>query len=78
MTGVWRSLDAGQTWSLVLRNPWVLTGPPEVPATNGCSVGCTDLALRTDTNPDVLWAAFGSQEKDGLFRSDDGGDTWTE
>ena len=76
MTGVWRSLDAGDTWSVVLRNPSMLADPPGVPETNGCSVGCTDLAVRTDTAPDVLWAAFGSFGKDGLYRSDDGGSTW--
>ncbi|MBN2559936.1 MAG: hypothetical protein JXQ75_03275 [Phycisphaerae bacterium] len=71
--GVWRSLDSGQTWSAVLRNPHYQGG---VPATNGCMVGCTDLAVRTDRNPDVLFAAFGSFESDGLYRSDDGGDSW--
>jgi photosystem II stability/assembly factor-like uncharacterized protein len=73
--GVWRSLDAGGSWSVVLRNPRYLAGSP---STNGCNVGCTDLAVRQDRNPDVLFAAFGSFEKDGLFRSDDGGDTWLE
>ncbi len=76
MFGVWRSLDAGASWSVVLRNPWALTDPPAVPESNGCSVGCTDLAVRSDLNPDVLLAAFGSFQKDGLFRSVDGGDTW--
>jgi photosystem II stability/assembly factor-like uncharacterized protein len=73
--GVWRSLDSGQTWSAVLSNPRYHTG---VPATNGCTLGCTDLAIRTDRNPDMLFAAFGSFEKDGLYRSNDGGDSWTE
>lgn len=76
MSGIWRSLDAGQTWSVVLRNPWVLSGPAGVPASNGCSVGCTDLAVRSDSSPDVLFAAFGSFSPDGLFRSDDGGSSW--
>jgi photosystem II stability/assembly factor-like uncharacterized protein len=73
--GVWRSLDAGDNWSVVLSNPRYIGGTP---ATNGCGIGCTDLAIRRDQNPDVLFAAFGSYEKDGLFRSDDGGDTWLE
>lgn len=68
--GVWRSLNAGQTWSVVLSNPRYLATPP---STNGCNVGCTDLAVRTDRNPDVLFAAFGSFENDGLYRTDDGG-----
>ncbi len=73
--GVWRSLDAGLSWSVVLSNPRYLAGTP---SSNGSDVGCTDLAVRGDRNPDVLFAAFGSFEKDGLFRSDDGGDTWLE
>jgi hypothetical protein len=73
--GVLRSLDSGQAWSVVLSNPRYLSQPP---TTNGCNVGCTDLAIRQDRNPDVLFAAFGSFEKDGLYRSVDGGDTWVE
>ncbi|MCP3902593.1 MAG: hypothetical protein GY715_03070 [Planctomycetes bacterium] len=71
--GVWRSLDAGLTWSLMLANPSYATGPF---TSNGSNVGCTDLAIREDADPDVLWAAFGSQVDDGLFRSDDGGRNW--
>ena len=78
MFGVWRSLDAGLTWDVVLRNPWALADPPSVQATNGCSVGCTDIVIRPDQNPDIVWAAFGSSSKDGLYRSNDGGDTWVE
>ena len=76
MFGVWRSLDAGQTWSVVLRNPWAIAQPASVQETLGCSVGCSDLAVRTDRNPDVLFATFGNFYKDGLYRSDDAGDTW--
>ena len=72
-SGVWRSLDAGGTWSIVLSNPFEITTPP---TTNGCLVGCTDLAIRSDRNPDVLFAAFGSFVRDGLYRSDNGGQSW--
>jgi len=71
--GVWRSTDAGTSWTLVLANPTYVTGPSQ---TLGSSVGCTDIAVRTDRDPDVLFAAFGSFDSDGLFRSDDGGQTW--
>lgn len=72
-SGVWRSLDAGQTWSIRLANPNVAVGPA---LTNGCTVGCTDLVVRNDRDPDVIFAAFGSFQRDGLYRSDDGGDSW--
>lgn len=73
--GVFRSTDAGTSWEIVLANPWYNATPP---MTNGCTLGCLDVAVRSDRNPDVLFASFGSFGKDGLFRSDDGGDTWTE
>ena len=72
-TGVWRSLDAGATWSVVLSNPQYLA---TLPASNGSLVGCTDLAIRADRTPDVVFAAFGTFEADGLFRTLDGGTTW--
>ena len=74
-TGVWRTTDAGDTWDLVLANPdrIVSTGVQE---SGGCLVGCTDMVVRADRDPDVLFASFGSFQADGLFRSDDGGDTW--
>ena len=72
-SGLWRSLDAGQTWSIRLANPTVILGPQ---ISNGCTVGCTDIVVRTDQDPDVLFAAFGSFQADGLFRSDDGAESW--
>ncbi len=72
-SGVWRSLDAGVTWSVVLGNPYEIAFTPQ---TNGCDVGCLDLVIRNDRNPDVLFASFGSNVQDGLYRSDDGGDSW--
>lgn len=72
-TGVWRSLDAGQSWSVVLSNPQYLQSPSP---SNGSPIGCTDLVVRSDRNPDTLFAVFGSGQADGLFRSLDGGDTW--
>ncbi len=71
--GVWRSLNGGQTWSIVLSNTRFISTPPTA---GNSSTGCTDIAVRRDRNPDVLFAAFGSFERDGLYRSDDGGTTW--
>ncbi len=72
-TGVWRSLDAGQNWSLVLGNP---TYQSATWNSNGSLIGCTDLQVRPDSNPDQVWATFGSNGPDGLFRSDDAGNSW--
>lgn len=64
--GIYRSLNGGQTWTLSLR------GLP----TN--QVGCTEIAVRTDTSPPTLLAAFGSLSADGIYRSTDNGTTWSE
>ncbi len=69
--GVWRSPDAGQSWEVVLSNPnWGLPNPSQ----RGTFVGCTDLAIRTDRNPDVVFASFGSFTYDGLYRTALNGD----
>ena len=72
--GVFRSKDGGVTWTRVLfRND---------------STGAVDLVIDR-TNPKVLYAAFwqvyrtpwkmwGGGPGSGLFKSTDGGDTWTE
>jgi photosystem II stability/assembly factor-like uncharacterized protein len=61
--GVLRSTDAGASWTLVRAASSI--------------VGCLDLDVRDDTDPDTVFATFGSFESEGLFRSTDGGDTWT-
>ncbi len=72
--GIFRSRDGGKTWEQVLAR--------------GEDVGANELAL-DPSNPRVLYAAFwrarrlphalvSGGEGCGLFRSTDGGDTWTE
>lgn len=73
-TGVWRSTDGGTNWSVLLANPWYVAGPS---SSVGCYAGCLDLVARTDTSPDTLIASFGSLSADGIYRSTDGGTTWS-
>lgn len=74
MRGVYRSNDGGKTWQKVLsRND---------------STGAVDVVL-DPTNPRIIYAALWQEQRtpwdfssggagSGLFKSTDGGDTWTE
>ncbi len=75
-SGVWRSTDGGATFDPVLRNPAQLSG--SAPASNGSTGGALDLDIQPGSDPEVILAAFGTFQQDGLFRSADGGNTWTE
>jgi photosystem II stability/assembly factor-like uncharacterized protein len=72
--GVYRSIDGGQNWTRTLYRD--------------ARTGCSDLAL-DPSNPDVLYAGMWSFRRSpdffesggkgsGLFRSSDGGATWSE
>jgi len=62
--GVFRSTDGGTTWSSV--------------RSASTFVGCLDIQVRTDVNPDVLITSCGSFIQSAIYRSIDGGDNWTQ
>ncbi|MEI9972768.1 MAG: hypothetical protein WDO73_12320 [Ignavibacteriota bacterium] len=74
MRGVYRTTDGGTTWKQVF--------------TRGPNAGAVDLAM-DPANPRVLYASFWQVRRNayhfdsggdgsGLFKSTDGGDTWTD
>ena len=64
-TGVWLSTDGGETWG---------TEPVHSTGTDPDSVGCMELAIRTDAAPDVVFASCGHEKFPiGVFRSSGGG-----
>ncbi len=72
--GIYKSTDAGETWTQVLsRGPWT---------------GATDLVMDPE-NPQILYAALHQRHRtvaalmnggpeSGIYKSTDGGDTWSE
>jgi photosystem II stability/assembly factor-like uncharacterized protein len=72
--GIYRSLDGGRTWALVLKG-------------ENATSGASDLSM-DPTNPRILYAAFWDHQRlpwqvrsggpgSGIWKSADGGDSWT-
>ncbi len=66
-SALWKSTDSGETWTEISINK----GFPE--GTLGI-IGVTVSPL----NNQRVWAIIENKEKGGLYRSDDGGETWNE
>jgi photosystem II stability/assembly factor-like uncharacterized protein len=66
-SALWKSTDSGETWTEISINK----GFPE--GTLGI-IGVTVSPL----NSQRVWAIIENKDKGGLYRSDDGGDTWNE
>ncbi len=65
-SGIFKSTDGGDTWKELTRNPGL-------PSDN---LGRIGLAHSKD-KPDRITALIDSKEKNGLYQSEDGGETWT-
>lgn len=61
---LWKSTDGGRTWSSLLENKGLPEGPYGI-------IGVTVSPV----NPDRIWAII-ENDQGGVFRSDDGGQTW--
>jgi photosystem II stability/assembly factor-like uncharacterized protein len=64
-SGIWKSTDGGDHWSELTRNPGLPKG----------TIGINSVAV-SPSNPDNLYAIVEAAEG-GMFRSRDGGKTWT-
>jgi photosystem II stability/assembly factor-like uncharacterized protein len=64
-SGVFKSTDAGDTWTEITRNPGLPKG----------TIGIVGITV-SPANPDRLWAII-EAEDGGVFHSDDAGKTWT-
>jgi photosystem II stability/assembly factor-like uncharacterized protein len=67
-SGLWKSTDGGDTWTELTRNPGLPKG------TAG-GIGIVGVAV-SPTNPENVYADV-EAEDGGVFRSRDGGKTWT-
>jgi photosystem II stability/assembly factor-like uncharacterized protein len=64
-SGIWRSRDGGRSWQ-----PTPRQGLPTAP------MGRISLAVAPGTDGQRVYASVDCREKGGLYRSDDGGDSW--
>jgi photosystem II stability/assembly factor-like uncharacterized protein len=62
---LWKSTDGGETWTTLSDKPGMPKG------VNGI-IGVTVSPV----NPDRVWAILENSEAPGVYRSDNGGDTW--
>jgi photosystem II stability/assembly factor-like uncharacterized protein len=64
-SGIFKTMDGGDTWTEITRSPGLPRG----------TIGISGIAV-SPANPDRLWAII-EAEDGGVFRSDNGGRSWT-
>jgi photosystem II stability/assembly factor-like uncharacterized protein len=65
-SGLWKSTDAGETWTDITRNPGLPSG----------LFGNIGLAV-SPINSNIVWAMIENEPGGGLYKSSDAGATWT-
>ena len=66
-SALWKSTDEGETWTEISKNKGF---PSDTLGIIGVTV--------SPVNNQRVWAIVENKDKGGLYRSDDGGDTWTQ
>ncbi|MCB0457642.1 MAG: glycosyl hydrolase [Flavobacteriaceae bacterium] len=66
-SALWKSTDSGETWKEISKNKGF-------PSDTLGIIGVTVSPL----NSERVWAIVENKEKGGVYRSDDGGETWTQ
>ena len=64
-SGLYKSTDGGESWTEITGNVGLSEGP----------IGKMGVAV-SPANPDRVWALIEHEPDGGVWRSDDGGDTW--
>ncbi len=65
-SSIYKSVDGGDTWTELTHNPGLPKG----------TLGKIGITL-SPARPDRLWALIEHADQGGVYRSDDGGDTWS-
>ena len=72
-SGIWRSMDGGDSWENISRNKGLPEGRADVD--NSRLLGKIGLAA-SPAQPGRVWAIIENQPDGGVYRSDDYGETW--